>query len=523
MSLNKKHLKSYLKILFIMNNRVEMGFSKKSKTSRRWAKQFFSLVVMGLLSLLIVSKLPDFQLGMTIFFSMLLMMMLTSFLGEYSNILLDSKDNSVLFHQPISSKTIFTGRLIYILISALACGLALSAPTLIYVFVAKGAVVGSTFLLACLLTTFLSVFCALFLYLIILKALGGEKFKDIMNYIQIGFSLIFFACYYYSVELLDIKDLANYTFTYQWWSVFVPPMWQVSLIDTINGAVQGGLNLILCVLAILTPAILGFFSYRYLSSDLKTGLVKLDNKELKKEVKRRFSLSSMYAKLFTINNQERSLFSLYRSLLSRDRNFKMMVYPTLGYCLVLPVIQVFKAYKESGLSEETSPSVYITALYYLSMLFITSLSCVSIGDNNKLNDIYKVAPLKKPGMILSSTLKVLSYNFLIIPLFLSSFFVYYIWGWSHLLSVVTVFFSISLLGIFRMLAGEFKLPLSISKADSSKTIMGVMIFLVMIMLAILGVIHYFIMQVPYGLIVYTSILAIIYFMSMRALREKAYK
>jgi len=525
MSLNKKHLKSYLKILFVMNNRVDMGFAKKSNTSKRWMKQFFSLAIMGIFSCVIVATVPSHQLGYSVFFSMLMMMLMTSFLSEYSNILLDSKDNSVLFHQPISSKTIFAGRLAYILIAALASGLALSAPTLIYVLIRDGLVIGSVLFLSCLLVTFFSVFSALFLYLLLMKVIGGEKFKDLVSYLQIGMALIFLGGYYFSIELLDVKDLANFSFSYEWWGLFVPPMWQVAFIDFFKGVEMDVLKVSMIALALVSPFVLGVFSYKYLSLGLKTDLVKFDNKDVKKQTKsRKYSLSNVYIRLFAVNKQERGLMTVYKKLFSRDRVYKMTVYPAIAYSLFMPLFKVVKAYnEEGGLNAESSPSVYITALYFLSLLFISALLYLSMGDFKNVSDLYRVAPLKKQGIVLSSVLKVLSYNFFLIPLAIGAAFIMYFWGWGHMLSVLTVFFAVSLTCILRLLSGSFKLPLSISKAEMGNSGMAVMMVGTMALLAMLGVLHYFIMLVPYGLIVYTSILAIGYFVSMRVLRVKSLK
>lgn len=508
-----------------MNNRVDHGFSKRSKNSNRWRKQFFSLLAFGVISLMFVSKLPDVKLGFTVFFSVLLMTMITNFISEYSNILLESKDNAVLFHQPISSKTIFTGRLIYIIAIAIACGLVMSIPSLVYILATYGLILGCSFLLSCFLITFLSVFISLFLYLVIMKRLGGERFKDVINYIQIGFSLLFLGGYYYSIELWDIKDLADFTFTYQWWAVFVPPIWQVSLMDMFQGVFISNFNILLSVLAIVCPLILGYYTYNYLSKGFKSDLLKFDSKDIKKEEKKvRFSISNIYARLFSVNKQEQTLFTVYKTLLSRDRNFKMMVYPAIAYSVLLPLFKIIKSYSQDGvLNIDSSPSIYLYALYFMSMLFVTSITCVHIGDFKNLTDIYRVAPIKKSGVILTSVLKVLSYKFLVLPLVFVSVFIFYFWGLTHLLSIVTVFFIVSLLGILMLISGNFNLPLSISKADSNKTSMGVKMFLFMLILGVLGMIHYFILLVPYGLLIYTIILGAGYFASMRALREKQLK
>lgn len=522
MQINKTHLKDYLKLLYIANNRVDHGFSKKSNTSSRWIKQFFSSAVVGLLSMFMLAFFPNFQFASFLFFIILMITLITSFLSEYSNILLDTKDNNILFHHPISSQTVFTGRLIYIIAVALFSGLSICFPSILYMLFAKGALMGLGFFFASILAIFTSVSLALFLYILLFKFLGGERLKDIINYIQIGFSVVFISCFYLSDHLFDVSDIENIIFTYEWWAAFVPPLWQVAFIDVFSPVATSVLCKLLAAIALFFPIVIGLFSYKHLASVFKTEMVKFDIKEQRMEKKKsKLALSVIYAKLFTINKLERSLFSLYNKLFSRDRSFKMMVYPAVAYSLVLPLIKILKANKEAGLSVDTSASVYLTALYYSSMLFITAVLYLSIGDYGNVSDIYKAAPLKKTGFVLSSSLKVLNYNFFLIPLFISSVFITYVWGWTHLLSVVTVFLSINIVGIFALLASEFKFPLSLPKAEMSKTSMGVMIFLVMILLGFLGLMHYYILMAPYGLIIYTSLLAIGYLASLSALRSKS--
>lgn len=524
MQLNKTHLKEYLKLLYVANNRVDKRSSKKSNTSNRWLKQFAAFLGMGVFFLFVFSRIPNFDISTSLFFLVLIFTLITEFLSEYTMILLDTKDNNILFHHPISSQTVFVGRLIYILAVALLSGLSLAIPYFIYVIVLKGFLVGLGFVISCLLAIISSVSLALFLYVLLFKLCGAERLKNIINYVQIGMTMTLLAVYYLSIELLDFADFSQLSFSYEWWSVFIPSSWFLSILDVVNGSDIPVFAKLFSIIGVVLPCVLSYFSFKYLSRIFKTELVRFDHKEIKIEKsKKKFSLSNAYSKLVAVNRVEKELFVIYKKLLGRDKNFKMAVYPAIAYSLVMPIIKIVKASSEAPLSASSSASIFLYVLYFGSFVFIGSVFSFYIGDYSDVSDLYRVSPLKKRGLIITSLLKVLSFNFLLLPLLLSSIFIQYIWGYTYLLNVLTVFFVVNILSIVMLLFGTLRFPLSLSKADSNKVIMTFQILGIMTVLGVLGVAHYFILSVSYGLIVYTLILAVIYFVSMRFLRVSSIK
>ncbi|MGB5989692.1 MAG: hypothetical protein WBG43_08130 [Marinifilaceae bacterium] len=524
MQLNKTHLKEYLRLLYVANNRVDKKNSTNSTSSSRWAKQFWASLLIGSFLVFMFSRMADFNLATALFFLVIMFTLIAEFLSEYAIILLDTKGNDILFHHPISSQTVFAGRLIYILAVALFSGLTIAFPYLIYVIVSKGVLVGLGFIISCVLTIISSISLALFLYVLLFKFCGAERLKNIINYVQIAMSMILIATYYLSIELFDLTDLSQLSFSYEWWSVFVPSYWFLSILDILGGVEIPVFAKLFPALAVILPCVLSVFSYKYLSKIFKTELIRFDHKEKKTEkIKSKFTLTNFYIKFFAVNKIERELFVLYKKLLSRDKNFKMAVYPAIAYSLVMPIIRIVKETSKAPLSESTDVSLFLFALYFSSIVFITSVFSFHIGDYGKLSDLYRVSPLKKKGLIMTSALKVLNYNFLLVPMLLCSVFIGYIWGFTYVFNVVTVFFIVNIICMLMLLIGTSRFPLSLAKGDSDKISMGVKMFAIIAFLSMVGVAHYYILFATYGLIIYTSLLAVVYLIIIRYLRVKTIK
>ena len=99
MQLNKTHLKEYLRLLYVANNRVDKKNSTNSTSSTRWLKQFGASLLIGAFLVFVFSRMADFNLATAIFFLVIMFTLIAEFLSEYAIILLDTKDNDILFEQ----------------------------------------------------------------------------------------------------------------------------------------------------------------------------------------------------------------------------------------------------------------------------------------------------------------------------------------------------------------------------------------------------------------------------------------
>lgn len=62
------------------------------------------------------------------------------------------------------------------------------------------------------------------LYMMILRFFDGEKLKDMINYVQIGLSLMLMIGYQVLIRSFEFVNL-DMTVVFHWWSIFLIPMW----------------------------------------------------------------------------------------------------------------------------------------------------------------------------------------------------------------------------------------------------------------------------------------------------------
>ncbi len=185
-----------------------------------------------------------------------------------------------------------------------------------------------------LINVFVVVLTAI-LYIVILRFFDGEKLKDMINYVQIGLSLVLMIGYQFLARSFEFVDL-NIAMEFHWWSVFLIPMWFAAPFELLLNGDRSLLTVVFSVLAIIMP-IVSIWLYIKLIPTFERNLQKLlSTSKSKKEKTNR--LKEFLLKLICRTSEERAFYRFASLMMKQEREFKLKVYPSLGFAFVIPFI-----------------------------------------------------------------------------------------------------------------------------------------------------------------------------------------
>lgn len=416
MDINVAQLKLIIETKLTIDDRrpiTSFARNKNDKASKysTWL-QFFILLVMGIIFLMFIYTIPDIFLASSIFFTMVLSMLSLSFITDFASILLDNKDQYIILPRPVNDKTLAFSRILYMLIKISTQLLALSLPVLIFVFINWNIISSIVFVIQIMLSALIAVFFVNIFYSLCLKFFSIQKFKDFISYIQIFFSIFIFFGYQIGPRVMrNIVEGANGVSSLKllwfspgtWIASFQGLLSQDSSLMTVSFSV---LSLLLLVVAIKGASQLFSKDFNSRIAQLATGDIVVEGRE--KHDGSKVPFHKKMEKLFTRNPLEKAGFSIVWLITGRSREFKMQLYPTLGY---LPVYFVFLFMQGNGLSLtekieniETS-GLYIMMFYFSLLTVLTVFQLVTKSEKYKAAWIYYAAPIQYKGQLMSGVLK----------------------------------------------------------------------------------------------------------------------
>ncbi|MEL3974035.1 hypothetical protein AAEO50_17260 [Rossellomorea oryzaecorticis] len=413
-------LRRILQVKFTMDQRrVPTVFQqqgkkgKESKGENRFIKSLWIYALFGLFIIPFVLIGENYIFQMSIAFSVIMFIIMTSMISDFSVVILDIRDNTILFTKPVEKKTISLAKTIHVCVYLFFLTAAMTLIPLVVALINQGFWFFLLFLAGILLSDILIVVFTALLYYLILKYFDGEKLKDIINYVQIGLSIGLAVGYQVVARSFEFVDL-QVAFTAQWWQVFFPPMWFGSLFEWVLNGDNTTLVILFSVMALLFPfAALGI--YIKILPTFEKNLQKLNSHGGKRR-KKSNPIGKSLMKLMCYSREERAFYQFAHYMMKNEREFKLKVYPGLGFAIVLPFIFIFNHLMMSSFVDLSSSKVYLSI--YASLIVIPTV-VMQLGYSGKYKGswIYKVAPVERHAAIHKGTLKAFLAK-LFIPLYL---------------------------------------------------------------------------------------------------------
>ncbi|XXM74364.1 hypothetical protein ACQ0QQ_11040 [Lysinibacillus sphaericus] len=512
MGFDYRALRRILQVKFTMDQRrvptifqQQASKGKESRDENRFIKSLWIYALFGLFLIPFVLMGENYIFQMSISFAVIMFIIMMSMISDFSVVILDIRDNNILFTKPVEKKTISLAKSIHVCVYLFFLTGAMTVIPLIVALINQGFWFFLLFLAGIILTDILIVVFTALLYYLILKYFDGEKLKDIINYVQIGLSIGMAVGYQVVARSFELVDL-QVNFTAEWWQIFFPPMWFGSLFEWVLNGSGNPLIILFSVLAILFP-FAALAVYIKILPSFERNLQKLNSHGGKKAKKSNwFGKQLMY---LMCSKEERAFYQFAHYMMKNEREFKLKVYPGLGFAIILPFIFIFNFLTTSSFDELSTSMVYLSI--YTSLTVIPTV-VMQLGYSGKYKGawIYKVAPVEKDAPIHKGTLKAFLAK-LFIPLYVVMAICFlYLFGLKLLPELIIVLASAFIYTVvcYKLLSSG--LPFSDS-FDGVKQSDGWKVLPFYLIIGALVGLHFLAVKIDFGIYVYLILLLTVNF------------
>lgn len=504
---NTDQLLAIVGIKLEMDNRrtpvFRMQQQKKEQSSSFGLVLFVYGLFGGFLSLMLI-YIPSIIFSFSIYHAYLMVMITMTLISDFSAILLDTSDNTIILPKPVSAKTFYAARATHILLYISQISIGLSFIPIIVTFFVYGPLVGTVLILTTILSVIFSVSLTNGLYLLMMRFTSEERLKSIINYFQIAMAIIMMGGYQILPRILGLSSLAEASPDIKWWAIFVPPMWMAGALKLVNDLTVDPLYVTVTILALVIPLASWKAINTYLAPYFTTKLSDLGTSSAPQQVNSgpvRKSLGIQIGNWITRAGLERATFALVSFAFSRDRKLKLRIYPALGSFLVIITIMLIRNTKEDLSIMEYiqvlgQSKSYIFIIYACIFILITVAFEIHFSDEYKASWIYQAAPIRKPGEILSGTLKAILVRFFI-PLYLfASTVILFIWGEKVIADLLFGMVACILLMLSIFILVDKHLPLSLEPTARNQGSSFVRVVFSLLAIGGFGTGHYFLTNLP---------------------------
>jgi ABC-2 type transport system permease protein len=505
-----KIMRRILQVKLTMDGRrVPTIFSQNAKkkdkdTNNQYIKSLWIYVLFGLFMIPFIIMGENYLFQMSLFYGIFTFFIMTSMISDFSSVLLDIRDRNILFPKPVDKRTISMTKIIHILIYLSFLTIALAGIPMIVGLIKHGFLFFLTTVLSIILIDLFIVVLTALIYLSILRFFDGEKLKDIINYVQILLSLGIMVGYQLLVRSFEFIDL-SISLESQWWQVFIFPMWYGAMMEVIMNGKAQLFHLLFTLLGILMP-LLSIWIYIKLNPAFEQNLQKLSYHGKAKE-KRRGKLGRLILRFICRSDEERAFFRFASTMMKNERDFKLKVYPSLGFSAVIPLIFIMNGF-HSDFNQLSTSNSFLTA--YFSLIIIpTILVLLKFSGKYKGAWIYRVAPIKQLKPMFSGTIKAFIFNlYLPVYMFLSVIFLA-LFGLKILPDLVVVFLNACTFAVICFMILKKSIPFSESFDEYNQN-SNIAIFIgLMLFVALFAGLHYASTLFSYGIYLYL-VVAILY-------------
>lgn len=441
------------------------------KASSSWAVSFVTL----LMGIFLVFSLYAFKMplvGQTVYFSMFMVLMSLTLITDFTTVLLDVRDQYILLPRPVNDRTLAVSRIMHISIYVFRLAFLQGLAGIIYIGFTDGLLAVPLFIIQIIQVTFLSILLVNVVYLLLMKTVSPQRFKDIISYFQIGFSVVIFGTYYLLPRLINISvltkiDLMHYTASY-----FIPPVWIASLNEVLIHPGRATLVTSLMAIVGVTAPLVGLWLVARVlapgfnkqlavaaTSDGNNNTAPLPAGTVKKP---KFDLVGKLANLIAPDKVENAGFRITWKLAARIREFKIKVYPAFAY---VPIYFLYFSLNGKGSLNDRFATLqsergYILLVYLSTFIISAILQHISFSEKYKPAWVYYALPITQPGKILSGMYKaVVTLYYLPYCLVLAAVSIA-IWGPQVINDLILAFFAGMIYGILMALFMVKGLPFS---------------------------------------------------------------
>ncbi len=454
-------LKAILNAKLLVDDRKPLSFgnnkgpahSRKYTTITTMMVSFF----MGLIYILpVLITAADTVIGLTMFSTLFMLLLTFTLMTDFVGILIDTRDKLVLFPRPVNDTTIMLSRLLHIFTYLARLVVPMCIPAWIVFGLIKGRKGVLFFPLPVLLSVFVTLFLVCGLYLLVLKLSRPGRFKDVLNFFQILFSVVFFTVCILSPGMINPEAFETLKVEAYSWVKYLPSYWIATCWTWADHAakVLPGTRW-MSVLSVVFPLASLWATVKLLAPGFVKSLVTSDNSNMERmpgaqagSKKKSAAQKRMYhrANLFNKSDASKAGFMITWLQTSRSRSFRMKVLPSFAY---VPVYFFFLLFSGKHSFTEVWDHLpqgkgYIALLYMTAFVIIEAINYITISDQYKAAWVYHAAPVNKPGEVIAGAFKAVWVKYFLPFIAGISVFVFAVWGIPVLFDIILATVNITL-------------------------------------------------------------------------------
>lgn len=486
---------------------------------------YILLALMGLFVGALLLAFDDRATGLAVYFFVWLVFMLFTLISDFTDVLIDVRDNYILLPRPVSDRTLTLARLLHILVYLGKLVLLFTLGAQLLLLFRYGWYDWLLFALLLLPGLLIAIGLVSLIYLLVLQLTHPYRFREVIGYFQVGFSILIFSTYYLLPQIVDFDQLRSIELLQSPWSLVFPGSWLAGVYQLLRYGDTSGMVLANAGLGLLIPGLLFGLSLRLAPSFsqqlIGLGLAGSGAAREEASVEGSTASGSSYrnwmAQRLTRPGLERHAFQWVYAMMARSRDFKLKTYPSLG---IIPVLFLYLAFTghDASLADIQEQRYHLLLIYISAYGLIVPLTQGRYSEKFRAAWVFDAFPLANRGAIGFAQLMAVATRFLLPCYAIVVLVVLSFWG-LHTLGDL----AIGLAGLFLM-GGAFqlldsKLPFSQEQKSSQAGANIAVGFLLMVIIGLIGGLHYLAsshwwLALPFGLLLGALALA-----AMVAVRE----
>jgi len=515
--INTSQLESILTTKLLMDDRRPAALAQnrrrqktKKEVSNATLNTMLMSAILGCVFLFSFSLNAPATVQLTFYFSYFIFMLASSLISDFTSVLIDVRDNYIILPKPVNDRTVLMARLLHIFIHICKLVIPMLLPGLVYMAVKYGIAGCLLLFVQGMLAVIFSIFLINAVYILILRITTPEKFKNIISYIQIVFAVIVYASFQLMPRMIGRMENLDFHFSNSKWLIALPPYWFAASWSVLYNLQGSALEYGAAVCALLLPFISLWVVIRFLAPSFNRKLSLISNTgndstpvttttnkiSANKTTGAKKSFSGAVAGLFTKPGQERMGFLFAWYMMARSRDFKMKVYPTIGYLFVYIAIVFFngKTLSLQQIQEQGKAArvIIIIALYFGSFLLSMAIAQLAYSDKYKAAWLYFITPVAVPGNIINGAVKATITKFYFPFILLLAIPGLALMGVSFMPNLLLAMVNQLFICYFGVYIGRKELPFSKSQSLEVRTGNFLRSLFRMVIPLMIGVVHYFI-------------------------------
>lgn len=514
---NIDQIKLILRYKLLMDNRKQVINNSSKEPNYTLFLQYLFYVIYGGMGALFIGKGNYAFTGLFFAYALLMFMLCMNLISDFSTVILDSRDNTIILPRPVSEATYLTARILHISTFILGFAISFSIIPFIVVIFKYNLIAAVVFFINVLLSSVFSIFFTHLLYLGLMKLVSGERLKDIINYFQIMVTIFFMGGYQFLTRAVAVIGNTNLSVEH-WWMILLPPSWMAGSNELVISFDLTRYSAISLFLSIIIPFIGLWLIIKVLSPGFSHKLSELDQGDLQKtkDDKREINISKFLARIFTRSKTESMFFQIIWKIAGRDRKFKQMIYPMLGFLIMFSVMMFYTTGKYMS---ETDDKSFLIYLYFPAFYLFVIIVNIKYSDNYKAAWLYKSIPLVKPGEIISAMIKAISIKLFLPVYIISNGFLIYYKGFAFIFQITTALFFNLLFLVCIYTLSKVHLPFS-SDNQNKKTDSNMLLSILFLPIgAAMAGIHYIFIYFNVNFILSSAVLLLVCWFAFKKMRN----